>query len=214
MINKTEILLPESNYHVYNRANGSEKLFRSAENYRYFLQKYQEYISPVANTFCYCLMPNHFHFLIRVKPERELVEFFAKKSAQGGKSLTGFETLSGIKKEKALSGFLSLQFSHLFNSYTQALNKQLNRRGGLFMRPFKRKQVSNQEYLYKLVHYIHYNPVEAGFSASPAAWPYSSYPSFLNDELNSPEKTEVIRWFEGKHNFIHAHSELPEVTNI
>ena len=60
-------LEPENYYHIYNRANGSEKLFLNEGNYLYFLQKYNFYISPIADTFAYCLMPNHFHFLVRVK---------------------------------------------------------------------------------------------------------------------------------------------------
>jgi hypothetical protein len=60
LIYKTEILVPGLTYRVYTRADGSEKLFRFAKNYRFFMEKYQPYISPVADTFCYCLMPNHF----------------------------------------------------------------------------------------------------------------------------------------------------------
>ncbi|MCF6359136.1 MAG: transposase [Cyclobacteriaceae bacterium] len=59
-------------YHIYNRANGNENLFRSDENYEYFLKKWGEYISDIADTYAYCLMPNHFHFLIKTKTEIEL----------------------------------------------------------------------------------------------------------------------------------------------
>ena len=55
-------------YHIYNRANGNEKLFASDDNYIYFLKQYNYYISPIAKTFAYCLMPNHFHFLVQIKP--------------------------------------------------------------------------------------------------------------------------------------------------
>lgn len=81
MQNKKKQLIPEYYYHVYNRANGNELLFLNDENYRFFLQKYFEYISPIANTFCYCLMPNHFHFLIQIKAEDELELFFNQQSA-------------------------------------------------------------------------------------------------------------------------------------
>lgn len=62
-------LLPETVYHNYNHANGSEDLFRKDENYRYFLQKYSEYIYPIAETYAYCLMPNHFHLMVKVRSE-------------------------------------------------------------------------------------------------------------------------------------------------
>ena len=58
-------------YHIYNRGNNRENLFVQARNYPYFLRLYAKYILPVAETFAYCLMPNHFHFLIRTRTEDE-----------------------------------------------------------------------------------------------------------------------------------------------
>ncbi len=31
----------------------------------YFLNQWAKYIEPVAGTYAYCLLPNHFHFLIK-----------------------------------------------------------------------------------------------------------------------------------------------------
>ena len=56
----------EKYYHVYNRGNNKEDLFRSSDNYHYFLQKWKTYISPHTSTLAYCLMPNHFHFLVQI----------------------------------------------------------------------------------------------------------------------------------------------------
>lgn len=185
MKNKNEILSPESIYHIYNRANGSEKMFLSDENYRFFIQKYREHISPFADTFCYCLMPNHFHFLIRIKTEVELKETLEK--------------------------LLSKQFSNFFSSYTQAFNKQQNRMGSLFMKNFKRIKVTEQRYLLNLVHYIHYNPVKSSLSRQPVEWPHSSYFIILADEPTFLKKEEVIEWFNDKENFMHFHSHLPKM---
>jgi len=66
-------LQPSRFYHIYNHANGSENIFRDAENYRFFLEKYELYISPVAETFAWCLMPNHFHLLIQIRDETTLL---------------------------------------------------------------------------------------------------------------------------------------------
>ncbi|GAA0880639.1 hypothetical protein GCM10009119_36090 [Algoriphagus jejuensis] len=65
-------------YHVWTHANGTENLFREDENYRFFLSKYSLHISPMAKTFAYCLMPNHFHFMIQVResPETECGKAF------------------------------------------------------------------------------------------------------------------------------------------
>lgn len=60
-------LEPGRFYHVYTRGNNRENLFFEEKNYDYFLQLYKKYISPFADTYAYCLLRNHFHFLIKVK---------------------------------------------------------------------------------------------------------------------------------------------------
>jgi len=62
-------------YHIYNHANGSENIFREEENYRFFLQQYDKYLGGVVDTYAYCLMPNHFHFLVGVKDPLDLPGF-------------------------------------------------------------------------------------------------------------------------------------------
>ncbi len=54
-------------YHVYNRTNDKSLLFRCKENYYFFLQRYHFYLDEYVDHLAYCLMPTHFHFLIRVK---------------------------------------------------------------------------------------------------------------------------------------------------
>ena len=55
-------------YHVFNRANSpADKLFFQERNYVYFLEKWDEYLGCLLEVWAYCLMPNHFHFLVRVK---------------------------------------------------------------------------------------------------------------------------------------------------
>ncbi|MCK5209465.1 MAG: hypothetical protein KAQ79_15630, partial [Cyclobacteriaceae bacterium] len=58
--------LTSTTYHIYNHANGDDNIFREQDNYRFFLEKYVKYINPVADTFAYCLMRNHFHLMVRI----------------------------------------------------------------------------------------------------------------------------------------------------
>jgi putative transposase len=60
-------LCPGVFYHIYNRGNNRENIFREERNYAYFLQLYTRHIAPIAETYAYCLLKNHFHLLIRVK---------------------------------------------------------------------------------------------------------------------------------------------------
>lgn len=59
-------LEPNKYYHLYNRSNNHEQLFRNRDNYIYFLEKYRKYISSFVDTLAYCLMPDHFHFSILI----------------------------------------------------------------------------------------------------------------------------------------------------
>jgi putative transposase len=106
---------PGKSYHIYNRANGNESLFRSDENFRYFLQRYAHFITDVADTYAYCLMPNHIHFLVKIKSLAELEESFKYYSETSKVS----KNLGGLSLEKRISQ----QFSNLFNSYTKAFNR-------------------------------------------------------------------------------------------
>ncbi len=58
-------------YHIYNRGNNRENIFIEERNYRYFLKLYAKYIEPIAHTYAYCLLRNHFHFLVRIKTVEE-----------------------------------------------------------------------------------------------------------------------------------------------
>ncbi|MBY0425417.1 MAG: hypothetical protein K2Q22_07270 [Cytophagales bacterium] len=193
-------MLPETYYHVYTHANGSENLFRSEENYFYFLKRYAHFIHPVADTFAYCLMPNHVHFLIRVKSEEALIGFWNEKYPAKligeQKSLEVYENLQGLTPQ---------QFSNLFNSYTKSYNKVYQRRGSLFIPNFKRKPVTNDTYFTALIHYIHANPVHQGFVKDILDWNWSSYHSLLSEKHTRLKREEVLEWFGGKDAFGSSH---------
>jgi hypothetical protein len=42
---------PGKYYHLYNHANGFENIFKTDDNYRFFLQKYASYLNPKADTY-------------------------------------------------------------------------------------------------------------------------------------------------------------------
>lgn len=200
---------PKKSYHLYTHANGSENLFRNDENFRYFLKRYEAFIPGVADTLAYCLMPNHLHLLVRIKGEAELKTFFKSKLKVKSET-TGVDNESN----KDLSGLVILQFSHLFNAYTKAYNKFYNRRGSLFTRAFRRKEIINDSYFTNIIHYIHHNPLHHGFVKQLTDWHWSSYQDFLLPEL-TPVQQQVINWFGNRQQFVQFHQQvlqpLPEI---
>ena len=64
---KYEVLIEDSFYHIYNCGNNKENIFIDEQNYIYFLQLAKKHLAKTSNIVAYCLLKNHFHFLIKTK---------------------------------------------------------------------------------------------------------------------------------------------------
>jgi len=185
----------EQYYHVFNRTINKELLFKEAENYSFFLKQLKKYVVPVADVFAYCLIPNHFHLVVRIKNESELKNYFSEKLAKKNPS----------EGSKPSEGLVSLQFGHLFNSYTQAYNKKYNRSGSLFNPRFKRKLISTNEYLKQVITYVHLNPFSHEVCDDFKNYPHSSYNGIISVKPTLLQRSEVIELFDDLENFKHVH---------
>lgn len=186
-------------YHIYNCGINGETIFKEPANYEHFLRLYDKYLEQVAETFAWCLMPNHFHLLVRIKTEDEIVATASPERVLNP---------SWVKKR------ITQQFSNLFNSYAQAFNKRYNRHGSLFEKPFKRKLIDSDRYFQNIVLYIHNNPVHHGFCDSPMEYAWSSYLSCLSVKPTKLKRKMVMSWFDDLANFKYLHNEKVEVTKI
>lgn len=200
-------LLPNQVYHVYNHANGEDQLFREPDNYRFFLDKYAYHIHPIAETFAYCLLPNHLHLMIKIRSEEVLFDIFKEKLALSpdrisDKDLQGFQNIGG------LSRYLSQSFSNLFNAYTKAFNKKYDRRGSLFQPNFKRKHISNPGYYKNLLAYIHWNLIHHGLVNDVDDWLYSSWHAYTSEKPTRIARQQALQWFQDKETFFAFHREL------
>jgi REP element-mobilizing transposase RayT len=153
-------LVPGQYYHIYNRGVNRGLIFFERENYLFFLRRLREHLLPVANLVAYCLMPNHYHLLVMVKPWEQTSEVL--------------EDLGGLAP-----GGLSMAMMRFSVSYTKAINKCYQRVGGLFQGAFQSRHIVRNEDLLNLSSYIHLNPVEAGLVNSPEDWEFSSYLDYL-----------------------------------
>lgn len=184
-----EKLTPNCTYHILNHANGFENIFVQDENYRFFLEKYRLYIRPVAETYAYCLLPNHFHLIVRIRKAAAIEANFSKVPNFG----------------KVTEEFISKQFSKLFSCYTQSFNKVNNRRGSMFIKNFKRELIDHREYFEAAVVYTHRNPVHHGFCTRYEDWGYSSYNEAKANKSDTIETEKLLKTFGGFDNFIQTH---------
>ena len=159
---------PNGIYHVYNRGNNKQVIFFNDNNYIFFLKKIREEWKKYCEILCYCLMPNHFHFMI--VPNEE-----ACYNIELGDKLTHMQKFS-----KAIGNTLS--------SYTKAINIQNQTTGNLFQKKTQAKCLSNIEvsgdskspdtYLQTCFHYIHQNPLQANLVKNLKDWQYSSFQDY------------------------------------
>ena len=182
-------MIPDKIYHIYSRAIGAEKLFITDENYRYFLLKFKHYILPIADIYSWTLLPNHFHFMIRIKS----IEAITLHSSK-------------IKKQTQLISdevpdFLMQCFSNLLNSYAKSFNKVNNRKGGLFIDYLRRISVETDTQFGATVFYIHKNAVHHGYCKNMKDWKWSSYNSYLNKKPKEDLSIQLLEWFGGLKGF-------------
>jgi putative transposase len=146
-------------YHIYNRGNNKQIIFFTDDNYLFFLKKIREQLLPVADIVAYCLIPNHFHILIRATEES-----IKERKSFGGKPMQEFAYRIGI----------------MLSSYTQAVNKMNKTSGSLFQQKTKAKllaeEINNNQvsYLEHCFFYIHQNPLTAGLVKHLSDWKFSS----------------------------------------
>lgn len=179
---------PDKFYHIWNRGNNRENLFYTSANYEYFLRLYAEFLDPVAETYAFCLLPNHFHLLIRTKAFAQSLEV----------------SPTGETSRKANP--VSLAFQRLFTAYSQAINIQQHRTGSLFQKPFKRLEIKSAKQLANLVHYIHTNPQRHGITDDFRQYPWSSYERIIIARPSKLKKEEVLAWFKNKENYLNYHT--------
>ncbi len=181
-------------YHIYNRGTNRDNIFIEKRNYQYFLELYLKHVVPVAFTYAYCLMRNHFYLLIRTKSTQEQEQTFRVSETQK------------VFKPKSPSQ----AFSNLFNAYAKSINKAYDRTGSLFEHPFCRVQINSNAQLVNLVAYIHFNQQKHGFVDDYRDWPHSSFHALkLNDETWL-RRDELIGWFGSQEQFEEYHCDYQD----
>jgi putative transposase len=200
-------------YHIYNRGNEKQKIFKDKTDYRRFiillyyansvepvhlqtvskeikklqggtLKKMDERGETLVDIGAWCLMPNHFHLLIKEKVDGGISKFLSK----------------------------------LTTGYTMYFNKRYERVGSLLQGTFKAEHLDKDTYLKYLFSYIHLNPIklfqsnwkEVGICDNKKAldflklYEHSSYLDYLSNNRGYSfilNKEAFPKYFENKKDF-------------
>jgi REP element-mobilizing transposase RayT len=177
-------IIANETYHIYNQGNNRERIFHVDADYIEFLKLFRKYVLPNCETLAYCLMPNHFHFLIQA------TEQSAKNKLVGNLNLCELS-----------NGYRLLQ-----SNYAQYINKKKGRTGSLFRQKTKAKslQEGDKNYGFIAFHYIHQNPLRAGLVQQLEDWDFSSFPDYAGRRNGTICKRELAFALIGldKENFI------------
>lgn len=174
-------------YHIYNQGNNRERIFFTEANYLFFLKKFRIHILPYCDILAYCLMPNHFHLMVRINyldlPIQNLAESL----------LTNKSKDTRVTKYRTLNESIGI----MLRSYTNAINKQEKRSGKLIREGTKAicltqsnsisssfyntkygtvsyPEIPEEKYPPVCFNYIHQNPVSARLVKSSVDWEFSS----------------------------------------
>ena len=196
--------VPEAHYHVYNRTNNREPLFNEDADRRFFLEQYKRFVADYVDTYAYCLLPNHFHLAIRIKPAATLMTL-TEQTSEPLRTAPQQLLLSQKSEERDFHALIERQFTRMFTAYAIYFNRKNQRSGNLFYRPFKRIAVDDEFHLNWLIYYVHHNPCKHGVTNDFLQYPWSSYQALISKSLTSLHRVAVWALFGGKANFVAFH---------
>ncbi len=190
-------------YHLYNRGNNKEIIFRDSQDYRAFLFRLgmvlaikKDILNGCESTkslksririgslkpdsfklHAFCLMPNHIHLLIEQCGEESISKLLLK----------------------------------VFTSFSKYINLKHKRLGHVFQDRFKSAHIQTNPQLMLISSYIHMNPVKDFLVNKPEEHMWSSYNCFIGKENNPIVHKEFLTGvFGNTQKFINENTKLYE----
>ena len=191
-------LIKDNVYHIYNQGNNRQKIFYNRDNYLFFLQKMNDYLLPYCDVLAWCLMPNHFHWMVYVR-ESELESVMRRGGTEIDRVTSNREASRGATQSRTPTvSNLNQAIGIMLSSYTRAINQQQSRSGSLFRQKTKADCITkpievspsyynlgfgtlifipdpDKDYPQICFNYIHQNPVKAALVKNPEDWEFSSF---------------------------------------
>jgi putative transposase len=201
-------------YHIFNQGNNRQRIFFKEENYLFFIEKMRDYLLPYCDVLAWCLLPNHFHWMVQVKEVEVLVTPNETHPMTQSHRMNA-QPPGNLVKYRDLNHSIAI----LLRSYTRAIQKQENITGTLFRQKTKAECLNEPSGLTPsfyntrqgtLIHmdkpakaypqvcfnYIHQNPVKARLVKHPEDWEFSSYRDLVGLRNGTLINRELIKELE------------------
>ena len=185
-------------YHIYNRTNNQELLYRNDINYSYFLKKFEEITVGYLYLYSWNLQPTHFHLCVKVKSFEAIINYINTKPV---KDLCVTE--KKFKRNKAtIHELIDNVFQRFLISYCMSYNSMYDRKGNLLHRPFKHIHVAKESQFTQTIIYINANAVKHNIVKDINDYKWSSYHTIISDCKTNLCREEILEWFGGREQFI------------
>lgn len=162
------VFVPDGCYHVYNRGSEKRSIFQSERDYKKFLYRVKENTQKFSiNILCYCLMPNHFHFLLQQTSAASVASFMNALQLGHAKFFnTKYERVGPLYQGRFKAKLVSS------DEYLLQLSAYIHRNPGHVDSGNPSDSRNHVEFL--------------------RSYPYSSYREYLGFESKPLSKTEII----------------------
>jgi REP element-mobilizing transposase RayT len=169
----------ESFYHIYNRGTEKRDIFLQNYDYFQFIKLLRKYKNNLVEIICYCLMPNHFHLLLKQLNNNGISKFMHLLTISYAKYFNKKYDHSGVLFQGKFKDVQILSYIQLLN-----ISKYIH------INPAKDQNILLKQKIITLENY-----------------PWSSYKDYINIRNGTLcNKTEIINCVEG--NFVKEYKEL------
>ena len=195
---------PDVFYHIVCKSIDGIVLFNEGKEYKIFRERFGLFTSLCFEIWCYCMLPNHTHHIVRVKSKDIILKNIAllpeKERTNSMNSL-----IKDTENELLFDTMIERQMNSFLVSYANYCNNKRNRKGGIFQKPFRRIRINDDSHLQQAVIYVHANAQKHKLIGDFKKYPFSSYCEIIIGDDQFVETRKTINFFGSKTEFIIKH---------
>ena len=209
-------------YHIVCKSIDGLLLFNDEQDYQVFLHRFKKFTGDFLDVWSYCLLSNHTHHVVKIK-STEAIKSFINQLESGNKTKAMQKWLHAIVPGESppkgdspgvghptgllFDAMLERQMNSFLVSYANYLNNKYNRKGGLFQKPFKRKQIHDNGYLHQAIVYTNANAQKHQLVKDFRQYCFSSFNSIRNNDQYFIDSKNILLFFGGVEKFVKIHEE-------